>query len=115
VPALPRHRHCLTALALCAGLAAAGAVAATPPAAAPQPGPAPLTATAASETLAPQPGSVAALVQESQRQARIAPAESRWLAEQALQRLATDPDADLALRAHLLLCEHHAEGDRASA
>jgi diguanylate cyclase (GGDEF)-like protein len=43
------------------------------------------------------------------------PEESRALAEKALALLAAKPDADLAVRAHTLLCDYHAERDRAQA
>ncbi|MBC7954625.1 MAG: tetratricopeptide repeat protein, partial [Cytophagales bacterium] len=55
------------------------------------------------------------LVDQSQAQVKIDPERSRKLAEQALQLLATRPDADLQVRAHLLLCDYHSERDRAAA
>ena len=56
-----------------------------------------------------------ALVEQSQAQVKVDPERSRQLAEQALQLLATQPDADLQVRAHLLLCDYHSERDRAAA
>ncbi len=55
------------------------------------------------------------LLTRSEDQVRIAPETSRALAEQALAMLEREPDPDLAVWAHLLLCEHAAERDRAVA
>lgn len=55
------------------------------------------------------------LVEQSQAQVKIDPERSRKLAEQALQLLAAQPDADLQVRAHLLLCDYQSERDRAAA
>jgi diguanylate cyclase (GGDEF)-like protein len=55
------------------------------------------------------------LVEQSQAQMKIDPERSRKLAEQALQQLASRPDADLELRAHLLMCDYQSERDRAAA
>ncbi|MBL0729235.1 diguanylate cyclase [Piscinibacter sp. HJYY11] len=55
------------------------------------------------------------LVEQSQAQVKVDPERSRQLAEQALQQLATQPDADLQVRAHLLLCDYHSERDREAA
>lgn len=55
------------------------------------------------------------LVDQSQAQVKVDPERSRTLAEQALQQLASRPDADLAVRAHLLLCDYHSERERATA
>jgi len=57
----------------------------------------------------------ASLVERSLAAMRVQPEESRTLAERALVQLASQPDADLALRAHLLLCDYHSERDRAAA
>ncbi len=54
-------------------------------------------------------GDARALVDASQVQIKIDPERSRQYAEQALQVLATRPDTDLQMRAHLLLCDYHAE------
>ncbi|HEY0817726.1 MAG TPA: diguanylate cyclase [Rhizobacter sp.] len=59
--------------------------------------------------------SARALVEQSQAQVKVDPERSRALAEQALQQLATQPDPDLQVRAHLLLCDYHSERDRAAA
>ncbi len=70
---------------------------------------------AASDTL----GEARQRVEQSQAQVKIDPERSRTLAEQALQLLATHPNAneraDLQVRAHLLLCDYHSERDRAAA
>jgi diguanylate cyclase (GGDEF)-like protein len=55
------------------------------------------------------------LIDQSQAQVKVDPERSRRLAEQALLLLAARPDPDLQLRAHLLLCDYHAERDRAAA
>jgi diguanylate cyclase (GGDEF)-like protein len=55
------------------------------------------------------------LVDQSQAQVKVDPERSRALAEQALQQLAARPDADLQVRAHLLLCDYHSERDRVTA
>ncbi|WOB08230.1 diguanylate cyclase domain-containing protein [Piscinibacter gummiphilus] len=55
------------------------------------------------------------LVEQSQAQVKVDPERSRKLAEQALQQLAGLPDADLQVRAHLLLCDYHSERDGAAA
>jgi diguanylate cyclase (GGDEF)-like protein len=56
-----------------------------------------------------------ALIEQGQAQVKIDPERSRKLAEQALQLLAGKADADLRVRAHLLLCDYHSERDRALA
>ncbi|HEX3139647.1 MAG TPA: diguanylate cyclase, partial [Rhizobacter sp.] len=60
-------------------------------------------------------GEVRKLIEQGQAQVKIDPERSRRLAEQALQQLAERPDADLQVRAHLLLCDYHSERDRAEA
>ncbi len=55
------------------------------------------------------------LIEQSQAQVKVDPDRSRALAEQALQLLAARPDADLQLRAHLLLCDYQSERDLAVA
>jgi len=57
----------------------------------------------------------AALVERGLAAMRSQPEHSRALAEQALVQLAAQRDADLAIRAHLLLCDYHSERDRAAA
>jgi len=71
----------------------------------------PLCAHAADDAL----DEVRQLVEQSQVQVKVDPERSRKLAEQALQQLATRPDADLQLRAHLLMCDYQSERDRAAA
>lgn len=55
------------------------------------------------------------LIEQGQAQVKVDPEHSRKLAEQALQLLAIRPDVDLQMRAHLLLCDYHAERDRGAA
>ncbi|MBX3621677.1 MAG: GGDEF domain-containing protein [Rhizobacter sp.] len=71
----------------------------------------PLPVPAAGDALA----EARALVERAQVQVKVDPEQSRKLAEQALQQLAAQPDADLQVRAHLLLCDYHSERDRAAA
>ena len=71
----------------------------------------PLLAHAADDAL----GDVRQLIEQSQVQVKVDPERSRKLAEEALQLLATRPDADLQLRAHLLICDYQSERDRAAA
>ncbi|MEO8151830.1 MAG: diguanylate cyclase [Rhizobacter sp.] len=55
------------------------------------------------------------LIDQGQAQVKVDPERSRKLAEQALQLMATQPDADLQARAHLLLCDYQSERDRGAA
>ena len=71
----------------------------------------PVLAHAVRDTL----GEARQLVEQSQAQVKVDPERSRRLAEQALQLLAVRPDADLQVRAHLLLCDYQSERDRAAA
>lgn len=57
----------------------------------------------------------AALVEASRVEMRRDPEASRRYAEQALVMLAERPDPDLAVRAHIQLCEYHYERDLAAA
>ena len=57
----------------------------------------------------------AELVERSVAAVRRDPEQSRALAEQALALLAARPDADLQVRAHVLLCDFHSERDRDAA
>ena len=70
-----------------------------------------LTASAAwaGERAADHPAS--ALVQQAIRASRGNPDDARRLADDALARLAVQPDADLEIRARLALCDHYAERD----
>jgi tetratricopeptide (TPR) repeat protein len=72
----------------------------------------PLAATAAA---APDRGAAAhpaaALVQDAIRASRSKPDDAVRLADDALAQLATQPDADLEVRARLALCDHYAERD----
>jgi diguanylate cyclase (GGDEF)-like protein len=58
---------------------------------------------------APHPAEV--LVEQATRALRSHPDEGRQLAEKALAALARQPDADLEIRARLLLCDHASERD----
>ncbi len=55
--------------------------------------------------------SAAALVEASRAAMRSDPETSRRFAEQALIALATTPNVDLSIRAHIQLCEYHVERD----
>jgi diguanylate cyclase (GGDEF)-like protein len=55
------------------------------------------------------------LVEASAAQVKVDPERSRLLAEQALKLLQATPDADLQVRAHMLLCDFESERDRAAA
>lgn len=70
-----------------------------------------LAGRAAAESASP----AAALVARSIDAMRSDPEASRRLAEDALQALRSRPDADLAVRAHLQLCDYYAERDSAQA
>jgi len=59
--------------------------------------------------------SAAELVAASRAAMRIDPETSRRHAEQALDRLAEQPDVDLEIRAHVQLCEYYAERDAGAA
>ncbi|GAB4463943.1 MAG: diguanylate cyclase [Burkholderiaceae bacterium] len=56
-----------------------------------------------------------ALITQAIAASRVNPDEGRRLAEQALERARAQPDADLELRALLVLCEHYAEREHATA
>jgi diguanylate cyclase (GGDEF)-like protein len=55
------------------------------------------------------------LLGQAQQASYRDPAESKRLATEALQALATQPDADLEIQTRLVLCDHHAERDPAAA
>lgn len=71
----------------------------------------PLPALAAGDAVA----EARALIEQGQLQVKVDPERSRTLAEQALGKLGALPEADLRVRAHLLLCDYHSERDRAVA
>jgi len=56
-----------------------------------------------------------ALLDRANSETRVDPEAARRHAEQALTQLATQPDADQQIRAHVLLCEYHSERDRSQA
>src|SRR5206468_4510724 len=79
-----------------------------------------LLCAALGHAVAADSGELARLLDRAQAAVRVDPERTRQLAEQALQTLGPGPDADAALadqrlRAHLLLCDHHTERDRATA
>ncbi len=59
--------------------------------------------------------SAAALLEQSKAAVRVDPERSRALAEQALEQLAREPDADLEAQAHAQLCDYFSERDRPAA
>jgi len=79
-----------------------------------------LLCAALGHAMAADSGALAQLLDRAQAAVRVDPERTRQLAEQALQTLGPRPDADAALadqrlRAHLLLCDYHAERDRTTA
>jgi diguanylate cyclase (GGDEF)-like protein len=56
-----------------------------------------------------------ALLDRAQAETRVDPEAARRYAEQALKLLAAQPDADLQIRAHALLCGYHSERNREAA
>ncbi len=60
-------------------------------------------------------GAPLVLIERGRAAMRSDPEASRRLAEQALRSLAAQPDPDLQIRAHLLLCDYFSERDRAAA
>jgi diguanylate cyclase (GGDEF)-like protein len=62
---------------------------------------------------APHPAQ--ALITRAIAASRVNPEDGRRLAEQALERARAEPDADLELRALLVLCEHYAEREHTTA
>ena len=59
--------------------------------------------------------SAQALLDQANAETRVDPEAARRHAEQALAQLATQPNADQQIRAHVLLCEYHSERDRSAA
>ena len=59
--------------------------------------------------------SVAALIDQAAVSARVDPEISKRQAESALDLLRREPNPDLEIRAHLLLCDYYSERDRAAA
>src|SRR5512134_3584637 len=55
------------------------------------------------------------LVERSRAAMRSDPESGRRLAEEALRALTTQPNPDLRIRAHLLLCDYYSERDRDAA
>ena len=58
---------------------------------------------------------VSSLIDQAAVAARIDPEVSKRQAESALELLRRDPNPDLEIRAHLLLCDYYSERDRAAA
>jgi diguanylate cyclase (GGDEF)-like protein len=59
--------------------------------------------------------SVAGLIEQAAVSARVDPEVSKRQAESALEMLRRDPNPDLEIRAHLLLCDYYSERDQAAA
>lgn len=76
------------------------------------PAPAPAQPTAEPAAL-PAAHPAAALVQQAVKAGRANPETARRLAEEALGRLGAQPDADLEIRARLVLCDYYLERDLA--
>jgi len=64
---------------------------------------------------AAEKNSVRSLIDQAAISARIDPEISRHQAESALDLLRREPNPDLEIRAHLLLCDYYSERDRAAA
>lgn len=63
----------------------------------------------------PDMSAVTALIEKGEREVRSDPEASKRDAQDALRLLANRPDADLAVRAHLLLCDYESERDMKAA
>jgi diguanylate cyclase (GGDEF)-like protein len=59
--------------------------------------------------------SIEGLIQQAAVSARIDPEVGKRQAESALEQLRHDPNPDLEIRAHLLLCDYYSERDRGAA
>ena len=59
--------------------------------------------------------SVSGLIEQAAVAARVDPEVSKRQAESALELLRRDPNADLEIRAHLVLCDYYSERDQAAA
>lgn len=59
--------------------------------------------------------SASGLIEQAAVSARVDPELSKHQAESALELLRRDPNADLEIRAHLLLCDYYSERDQAAA
>ena len=66
-------------------------------------------------TQAAERASVSGLLDQAAVSARVDPEVSKRQAESALELLRRDPNADLEIRAHLLLCDYYSERDQAAA
>src|ERR1700722_11174797 len=66
-------------------------------------------------TPAAEKNSLSGLIDQAAVAARIDPEVSKRQAESALELLRRDPNPDLEIRAHLLLCDYYSERDQAAA
>jgi diguanylate cyclase (GGDEF)-like protein len=120
--ALRRCRHwppaaVLAAVALACAAGAAVAASDPPGAATAQPAPVPAAPAAAPAAPAERPSAhpAARLIERAAIELRDDPETSRRDTETALELLAKRPDADLEVRARLLLCDYYSERDPAAA
>jgi diguanylate cyclase (GGDEF)-like protein len=74
-----------------------------------------LSGVAALSAQAAEKSSVRALIEQAAISTRVDPEISRRQAESALEQLRREPNPDLEIRAHLLLCDYYSERDRAAA
>ena len=70
---------------------------------------------AAPSARASEKTSILSLIEQSAVSARVDPEVSKRQAESALELLHRDPNPDLEIRAHLLLCDYYSERDQAAA
>src|ERR1700728_5350178 len=70
---------------------------------------------AAPSARASEKNSILSLIEQSAVSARIDPELSKRQTESALELLRRDPNPDLEIRAHLLLCDYYSERDQAAA
>src|SRR5512139_1838951 len=61
------------------------------------------------------PAAARKLIDNAVKAMRVDPDSSRRYADQALSLLAKEPDADLEIRARLILCDYQAERDKGAA
>ena len=69
----------------------------------------------ATAAVSPADNSIEALIEQGTQAMRTSPDDSRHAADQALELLKQSPDADLEIRARLLLCDYESERDPAAA
>lgn len=71
--------------------------------------------TVPSSVRASEKTSISGLIDQAAISARVDPEVSKRQAESALELLRADPNPDLEIRAHLLLCDYYSERDQAAA